>query len=76
MNKKQTAVEWLYEQMFLSPKSIIEYQNILEQAKSMEKEQIQEAFKQGYECNEVDWVFEINETMFTAKEYYNKTYGE
>ena len=40
-NKKMTAVEWLYEQMFLSPKSIIEYRNILEQAKAMDKEQKQ-----------------------------------
>ena len=39
--KKQTAVEWLYEQMFLSPKSIIEYRNILDQAKAMEKQQIE-----------------------------------
>jgi len=47
-NKKQTAVEWLYEQMFLSPKSIIEYRNILEQAKAMEKEQHQASYNEGY----------------------------
>jgi hypothetical protein len=61
-NKKQTAVEWLIEEIKLK-------------AKAIEQEQIQEAFKQGYECNDVDEIFEIGETMFTAKGHYNKKYG-
>jgi serine protease inhibitor len=51
-NKQQTAVEWLYDQMFLSPKSIIEYQNILEQAKAMEKEQIEQSYKDGWNAED------------------------
>jgi hypothetical protein len=74
-NKKQTAVEWLeyifYNNgVYLSPI----YKQAFEKAKAIEQEQIQEAFKQGYECNDVDEIFEIGETMFTAEEYYNETY--
>jgi len=76
-NKKQTAVEYLFKNLSIallynSPSP--ELSKIIQQAKAMEKEQIQEAFKQGYECNEVDEIFEIKETMFTAEEYYNKKY--
>jgi len=70
-NKKQTAVEWL-KSIAYEKDLDLEHWN---RAKAMEKEQIQEAFKQGYECNEVDEIFEIKETMFTAEEYYNKKYG-
>jgi hypothetical protein len=73
-NKKQTAVNWLWKE--LHPK--LTFDDILllvEKAIVMEQEQIQEAFKQGYECNDVDEVFEIKETMFTAEGYYNKKYG-
>jgi hypothetical protein len=62
--KKQTAVEWLIEEM---------HKNIVwipvpmqEQAKEMEKEQITEAFKYG----ELPPLF-VN---YNAEEYYNETY--
>ena len=41
---EQTAVEWLYDQIENKGKSIYE---ILEQAKAMEKEQIERAYQQG-----------------------------
>ena len=40
---KQTAVEWLYEKILLTPLDIREINKCLEQAKAMEKEQIIEA---------------------------------
>ena len=44
-NKKQTAVEWLAEKMLFN-----EFHNpYLEQAKEMEKQQIEDAFKKGQE---------------------------
>jgi hypothetical protein len=71
-NKKQTAVEWLYEQMFLSPKSIIEYRNILDQAKAMHKEEIINA------CNQNEFEEEDNlgiaENLTKGEQYYNETY--
>ena len=44
-NKKQTAVDWLAEKMLFN-----EFHNpYLEQAKEMEKQQIEDAFKKGQE---------------------------
>ena len=41
---KQTAIEWLYNQIENKGKCIYE---VIEQAKSMEKEQIERAYQQG-----------------------------
>jgi len=60
---KQTAVEWLVEQMKLDELFNADY--FIKQAKEMEKEQIMEAFEDG------------NEQGFLCKEgieYYNETY--
>jgi len=59
-NKQQTAVEWLEETM-LKPLSQWP-DDIWEQAKEMEKEQIEDAFIVRYSG--------------TAEEYYNETYGD
>lgn len=61
-NKKQTAVEWLFEQVWITPVS--ELPKILEQAKQMEKEQIMDA----YETSHI--------SMMTAEQYYNETYNK
>jgi hypothetical protein len=63
-NKQQTAVEWLSKKTFIPV-------YLLEQAKEMEKEQINEAFvecwkenmPEGYECKQ------------SAEQYYNETYN-
>jgi len=67
MEKKQTAVEWLF-LMMNNPNKDQEFANkLLNKAKEMEKEQIIEAFENGEVC-----------TMFknegTSRQYYNKTY--
>lgn len=66
----KTAVEWLLEEMsakdwFDLPKSI--KNDIVEQAKAMEKEQIMDAYNQG--CNDYD---ELGYKRI--EEYYNETY--
>jgi hypothetical protein len=62
---KQTAVEWLYDQIENKGKSIYE---ILEQAKAMEKEQIVDAYWKGVET-------ELYERPFrTSEQYYNETF--
>jgi hypothetical protein len=62
--KKQTAVEWLIEQLTpsiaLQQKYINELKN---KAKEMEKEQIVDA----YETSHI--------SMMTSEQYYNETYG-
>jgi hypothetical protein len=66
---KQTAVEWLFEQILLTPLDIRSINKCLEQAKEMEKEQIIAAHKTatleaGFEHSADDW----------ANQYYNQTY--
>jgi len=63
----QTAVEWLVNvvQSCIAPDYIPK--EIVEQAKEMEKEQIEDAYNKG----------EFNDGMNeTAEEYFNKTYNQ
>ena len=62
---KQTAVEWLWEQM----DDLIIYQrfiHLLDQAKAMEKEQIVDAYEDGYSDSD-------NKLSFN-KQYYIENY--
>jgi hypothetical protein len=71
MEKKQTAVDFLEENLIGNPhfeSDFIHNINVFDQAKQMEKEQIKEAFKYG----EMPVLF-IN---FNAEDYYNKTYKQ
>jgi hypothetical protein len=85
-NKQQTAVEWLVEQFkeydFADVKDtenyIIKMQSFvltekLEQAKEMEKEQIEEAFANGVD-DEYEWHIN-NVPRKNSETYYNETYG-
>jgi hypothetical protein len=58
---QQTAVEWLFMTLALTP--MTEWYNVLEQAKAMEKEQIKNAFSR-YKDDE------------DAEDYYNETYNK
>jgi hypothetical protein len=67
--KKQTAVEWLIEQINQDyPEMTWAYKDECEQAISMEKEQIIAA-------NEDCSTNELGE-LFTGEQYYNETYGK
>ena len=64
---QQTAVEWLVEQIngkSLNKVTIDIPKELIEQAKAMEKEQILDAFKNGWSWNYHD-----------PEQYYNETYG-
>jgi hypothetical protein len=65
--KKQTAVEWYYEQTVVQGKT--NYAELLAQAKAMEKEQIIEAYKSGEENAE----YYISKC---AEQYYKETHNE
>jgi hypothetical protein len=72
---KQTAVEWLYEHILLTPLDIRSINKCLEQAKEMEKEQI---IKAVYYCLESVKISD-DKTMFTAttaEQYYHETYKQ
>ncbi len=82
-NNNQSSVEWIIKQLIfktefenlpnqyvlMSDKNI---DNIIEQAKEMEKEQIINAFWNG---DNTDCTSEQNVKEF-AEQYYNETYGE
>jgi hypothetical protein len=79
MEKKQTAVEWLFEKITQNEEIRwrgTRYLELFEQAKQMEKEQIKDAFGEkrqfmGFEDNDEFWI-----TDMTAEQYYNETYGK
>jgi hypothetical protein len=58
---KQTAVEWLWENIE-NTRPNLEWYKILKQAKEMEKQQIKDAFNEGY----------FDEK--SAEQYYNETF--
>jgi hypothetical protein len=69
---KQTAVEWLIEQLFFSDQSQTLNQYI-EQAKAMEKEQIEDAWDKRCSHGVVSQTWHI-ETK-NGEQYYNEIYG-
>jgi hypothetical protein len=70
--KEQTAVEWLYENILLTPLDIRSINKCLEQAKEMEKEQILESYKHGQ--NNGYMYRDGNSNIIQAEQYYNETY--
>jgi hypothetical protein len=69
-NKQQTAVEWLIEHYTFADLTADSWQMIQQQAKEMEKDQINDAYFQGFEDN----VWDSLDDNFNL-EYYNETYG-
>ena len=73
---KQTAVEWLVEQIKSDQNqkalSATEWIEVIEQAKQMEKEQIEEAWNDG---NLLGRNGNVMLEYGTGKQYYNETYG-
>jgi hypothetical protein len=68
MDKKQTAVEWVIEQIQTFEFTHLDRNRILEQAKAMETEQIIDANNMGYSACK-------RHTDETAEQYYTSTYG-
>ena len=68
MENKQTAVDWLEHELIkrgVIRRGFMIPDNIFNQAKAMEKEQINRAYYDGY----------YQETMYDARRYYDDTYG-
>lgn len=73
---KQTAVEWLAEKIgHNSLMALTEYNEILEQAKAMEKEQIIDIIKLVIEkeYHEQSWA-KCGSMSYIAEQYYKQTY--
>ena len=69
-SKKQTAVEWLQEAMSKKLSSEIGpyFLDLFEQAKAMEKEHMEDSWKDGMKSD--------NGHFGTFEQYYNETYGK
>jgi len=91
MENKQTAVDWLVEQLInvnrknyinnrILPisKNSIQHKDInqlIKQAKQMEKEQIMDAYSEGFDAGYL--LANGEDTKFDGREqYYNETYGK
>ena len=66
---KQTAVDWLFQELWDTPKDKFTWHSILEEAKQMEKEQINDGYEQGYSDGYPD-------NGNSGEQYYQETYGK
>jgi len=62
---KQTAVDWLFEQLWETQKDKLTWYAILQQAKQMERKQIIQAFNDN-----------LLEGLQVGEQYYNETFGK
>lgn len=79
MEQKQTAVEWLSEQLWKTPQYETEWQKIIEQAKEMDVQQKREFFEQGHKSGITDYIDIQNGYDGRAigfEKYYNEEYGK
>jgi hypothetical protein len=67
--KKQTAVEWLYEEIISTTLDANSLRQILEIAKYKERDQIAEAHREGA------WFYAVK-TYESGHNYYEETYGD
>jgi len=71
---KQTAVDWLIEQL-KKPYSDKYIMDVIEQAKEMEKEQIEDAYDIGFADAWDDARYDDEPKYAGSEQYYNETYG-
>jgi predicted Mrr-cat superfamily restriction endonuclease len=83
---KETAVEWLEEQIKTSKffyklmediqsRSTVAQSNIFEQAKEIEKEQIKDSFLKGY-VDDLHQPLPDDYYDYNAEQYYNETFNK
>jgi hypothetical protein len=70
LENKHTAVEWLFEKLWETPKDKFTCNSILEQAKAMEKEQIIDFTRKAVR----KILDEDRQNPFNLEQYYNETF--
>ena len=76
----KTAVEWLVEEMFKQgylndkPLTIKNIESFVKQAKEMEKDNVCDAWDDGYDKGMRDRIEKISNPVGNAEQYYNETY--
>jgi hypothetical protein len=63
---RQTATDWMFDQLWETPKDKLAWFKILMDAKQMEKEQIEDAYWEGI----------FNGEFLDGQGYYNENYGD
>jgi hypothetical protein len=63
---KQTAVDWLFEKLWQEPKDKFTWHALLDEAKAMEKEQIEDAYIMGS--------YDMASKEFNPSKYYEEIY--
>jgi len=71
-NNKQSSVEWLVKELnqkidFIPMSKWDEIKEVIEQAKVMHKEEIEQTYQKGY--NDADFSY------YDPEQYYNETFG-
>jgi len=67
---KQTAIDWMFSQLWDTPKDKFTWQSILKEAKKKEKKQIQDAYISGV------FIVGFFNRESNSKQYYQETYEE
>ena len=75
MNTKTTAVEYLFEKLWETPKDKLTWNSILEQAKEMEKQNIINAYESGGVDGQI---FALTRKINNenGEQYYKETYDK
>ena len=71
--KKQTAVQWLVEKL-MKGDFVNNPDELIEQAKAMEKEQIMDAYEQGESDGYKQFIINIDKRYESFEQYYKETY--
>lgn len=76
---KQTAVQWLFEKLWDTPKDKLDWQSIFLMAHQMHEDEIRDAHFSGSGYNNFNAVHntphKVNESYNKASQYYKETYG-
>jgi len=72
-NKQQTAVEWLVDNLHYLHST--KWDDIVEQAKEMEKDMIIETSKNSYITGYLDNQAKVDDSNNFPEEYYNETFN-
>jgi len=67
---KQTAIDWMFSQLWDTPKDKFTWQSILKEAKKKEKKQIQDAYISGV------FIVGFFNRESNSKQYYQEIYEE
>jgi len=71
--KQETAVEWLYNTLIVTPIDQKKWEYIYKQAKEMEKKQIMDAYNKN--LTGLDMLEQEESGLNWAEQYYNETYN-